>query len=148
MQLFNDENLIVKSNEDKVILTSHRISYNDSSFASTTKQTIMLEHITSCESKETTKTILLVLVIVCLVLLFISTGGGDFKNLGPIGMAGAILFGVFYFKSKRSSVIISSPSTKIVINTKGMKSDAINRFIDQVEKAKHERLMSISKHGH
>jgi len=51
MILFPDEELISTSDTNEVFLTSHRIIQQHKSLSSSQTKSIMLEHITSCQSK-------------------------------------------------------------------------------------------------
>lgn len=147
MQLFPDEYVITKSNDESVILTSHRVTYNYSSMSKSQTQTIMLEHITSCEGESSSNQLSLILAIIG-VLIFI--GGTNTKNELQliVGAALALLMGWKYLVSKRSLILISSPSATIKILGNGLSKEKINDFINKVEHAKHQRLMSVAKHGH
>jgi Vacuolar protein sorting protein 36 Vps36 len=48
--LFPDETVVSRSDGDKVILTPHRIWYENKESGRSYNQSIMLEHITSCEN--------------------------------------------------------------------------------------------------
>lgn len=48
--LFPDEKIILKSDNNQVILTSHRICYEYKEWSRAYNQSIMLEYITSCEN--------------------------------------------------------------------------------------------------
>lgn len=147
MQLFPDEYVITKSNDESVILTSHRVTYNYSSISKSQTQTIMLEHITSCEGESSSNQLNLILAIIG-ALVFI--GGTNNKNELQlfVGAGLALLMGWRYLVSKRSLILISSPSATIKILGNGLSKEKINDFINKVEHAKHQRLMSVAKHGH
>src|SRR6218665_3579242 len=140
MQLFPDENLITKSNDESVILTTHRITYNYATWSKSQTQTIMLEHITSCEGEKSSNKLSLVLALIG-VIIFI--GGTDRNNQFQliVGAALAIIMGWRYLTSRKSLILISSPSSTIKIMGNGLSKEQINDFINKVEHAKHHRLM-------
>lgn len=51
---------------------------------------------------------------------------------------------MFYF-SKKSMIIIKSPTATININTGNLSDEAISKFVDKVEQTKHERVQKINK---
>lgn len=147
MQLFPDEYVITTSNNNSVILTSHRVTYKYSSLSKSQTQTIMLEHITSCEGEKSSNNLNLVLA---LIGVFIFWGGTNNANEFQIylGAALGLIMGWKYLSSKKSLILISSPSATIKIAGNGLSKEKINDFINKVEQAKHKRLMSVAKHGH
>lgn len=147
MELFPDEYVITRSNEDSVILTSHRVSYNYSSLSSSQTQTIMLEHITSCEGEKSSNKLNLVLALIGAGIFI---GGTNSNNEFQVylGAALALIMGWKYLASRKSLILISSPSATIKIMGNGLSREQINDFINKVPHAKHQRLMSVAKHGH
>lgn len=147
MQLFPDEYIITKSNDESVILTTHRISYNYSSFSRSQTQTIMLEHITSCEGEKSSNKLSLVLAFLGVVLFVGGTKDNNDVQV-IVGVLLTILMVWKYVSSRKSNILISSPSSTIKIVGNGLSREQINDFINKVEHAKHQRLMSVAKHGH
>lgn len=147
MQLFPDEYVITSSNDNSVILTSHRITYNYASLNRSQTQTIMLEHITSCEREKSANKLYLVLA---LIGTFIFVGGTNIKNELQVflGAAFALIMGWQYLSSRKSLILISSPSATIKITGSSLSKEQIQSFINKVEHAKHQRLMSVAKQGH
>jgi hypothetical protein len=50
LSLFPQEHILSQSSDNSFILTSHRLYQQEKVFSSTQTKSIMLEHITSCES--------------------------------------------------------------------------------------------------
>ena len=71
--LFPDEQIITESSEGIVVLTTHRICYTNSSWGKSYNQSIMLEHITSCENFYSSQMWLLVISVFGFCRKFLGT---------------------------------------------------------------------------
>jgi len=138
LTLFPDENLITESTDGGIILTSQRIYREEIQFGSAYSQRIMLEHVTSCEKSIKLKMWLLILGL--LVLIF----GASIQS--PIALLSILFFGMYLY-TRKSIIIISSPSTKIEINVSRMKLNQIQSFINKVEHTKHQRLLNLNSNS-
>src|ERR1035437_6886714 len=88
MTLFANEEQLVTSNGNKVILTSHRIQMTDSDWGSSYSIVIFLEDISSIETRY--KSNIIFLILGCLGILFgfylsSQTYSGGSLNIGFIG---------------------------------------------------------------
>ena len=140
MTLFPDESIVIQSNDNKVTLTTHRICFEQNGFQTSGTKNIMLEHVTSCESITTKSYFWLVVALFGVFILL--AGENDFKPAG--GLAGMIGVGAF-FLTRKAFIKISSPTSEIIINVKGMDRSKIIEFIDKVEQTKNKRLLAIGK---
>jgi len=142
MNLITDEKILMDGDYKQIILTTHRIRQEIKSWGQIDLVSIMLEDVTSCEYSKKSNPIFLILgILVCGFGVFTGTQGGGSEALnisGGILLAGIILILVFFFTIKHG-LFISSASSKIKLNTKGMKYDNIKAFIDKLESAKSER---------
>lgn len=143
--LFPDEQIITESSEGIVVLTTHRICYTNSSWSKSYNQSIMLEHITSCETFYSAQIWLLLLSGASFIGCFFGDIYNSSFNL-IIAISVAFLSLMLYYSSRRSLIRISSPSTNMEINVKNMHKETVLNFINKVEQAKHKRVMSMSKH--
>jgi hypothetical protein len=90
MQLLPNEEILVSSNQDKVILTNQRIHLSDSEWGKSYQITIFLEDISSIEMLYKSNPLLLVLAAVCfLVGLFTPSPG--YENNGTLRVGGFML---------------------------------------------------------
>lgn len=144
INLFPDEKIISSSDKEQVILTSHRICYEYKEWGKSYNQSIMLEHITSCENYSFTKYWLLILAFFSFAFTVFSAGENNEEGIS-IGVIITIILIFIYFLTRKSFVIIGSPSTKMEINVKGMKRDKVLFFINEIEHAKHSRLLNLNK---
>lgn len=134
IKLFEGEKIVSQSEHRlvEVTLTTHRICYEYSVWGNSYNQNIALEHITSCENKYTSNIVFAIMSLVSLALGFLiksefSIGSGFFLF---------IFFAIIYVLKKQNNIIISSPSTRMKIDVKGMERDKILQFIDLVEETK------------
>ena len=143
IQLFPDEQLLIKSTDGGVTLTTHRIAYGYKNVGSSYNQSIMLEHITSCENTNKTKIWLLIISGFFFIRgISTITNGGSGESIIIIFIA--ILFALFYRLTRINLVTIASPSTKMLINVNGMKRERVLEFINKVEQAKHRRVLALN----
>lgn len=144
MELLKNEEVLMDGDNKQIVLTTHRIRQENKSFGQINIVSIMLEDVTSCEYVKTSKPIFLLIGILfnCFAF-FIGFDKGEefFKVSGGIFLLG-ILFVYFYFINNKRGLFISSPSSKIKINTRGMKDENIKSFIDKLEIAKNDRYIN------
>lgn len=146
-QLFPDEQIVSASDDNSVILTTHRISREVSTMFSSQKKSIMLEHITSIENKFNSNYSLLALGILACLAGFgiLSEGSHDAPVLGiPILLLGVYLTYRF-FRTRQNIVIIASPSTRIYVPISGSNNSVANTFVNKVEETKHQRISKLNK---
>jgi hypothetical protein len=145
MKLLPNEQRLISSNENKVILTDHRIEMTDSVWGQSFTISMFLENISSIEVKYKHK--LLVLILAC---LFVVSGLylAQFRSQGP--MAGAFFLGALCFVwwwFTRRHVISISPDGGSSLNfeVQGMSSASIDEFICSVATAKQNRIAQLYK---
>lgn len=139
MKLFPDENIIQESDKGSIVLTTHRIYQEEKKFGSHNTKSIMLEHITSCETKKINYYRYLILSLFGIIIALIGNGD-DFIFLSFIlFLLGLLLF----YITKKSLINIASPTSTIVVNAKKLKRRNINDFVDMIENAKHKRLLQV-----
>jgi hypothetical protein len=144
LTLFPDEQIVTQSSEGSVTLTTHRICYEYKDWGRSYNQNIMLEHITSCENHFNTQVWLLLLGGLCLVGGLIA--GTNNNNTAALsgGVLAALVCGLLYWLTRRNVVIIASPSTRMLIKVTGMKREQVLKFINNVEQAKHKRILTLN----
>jgi hypothetical protein len=142
MQLLPDEEILVSSNQDKIILTNQRIHLSDSEWGKSYQITIFLENISSIEMLYKSNPLLLVLATVCLLVGLFTTSAG-FENNSTLRVGGfmlSIIFLVFWFYSKNRMVTIApNGGSKLNFRVDGMKTLDVTGFIDKVMQAKAKR---------
>lgn len=125
---------------DSVILTTHRFRYETKMVGYAQISSIMLEQLASIEVTQTTTPALLVFAIFFLlgtvVLAFAGSGIGAFVSL--------ILFFfllLLYQLSRREVLRVTASGITIRVNLRRVGDQFLERFIDEIEAAKNERLM-------
>lgn len=141
--LFPDEIIVSSSSNDTVVLTTHRICYEHKEFGRSYNQSIMLEHITSCENHSVSKYSFLMIAGVLAVLSLV-IGSNRNKDEAALAFAAAIIFAILFWFTRRNQIVIGSPSTKMLINVTGMRREKVLSFINTIEQTKHRRVLSIN----
>ncbi|MBS1638168.1 MAG: hypothetical protein JST26_19805 [Bacteroidetes bacterium] len=137
--LFDNEDLLVQSDDKTITLTTHRIRYSEAKGGIENLISIHLEKISSIEMKYTSKPFLIYFGILALVIGTLLGKASNQVDVIIISLIiGSILI-ISYFLSRKHTVVISSDGgSKIIFETKGMKSEAHIDFINKIEKAKHK----------
>ena len=108
LTLFPEEQIVSQSSNNEVTLTTHRICSEYKEWGRSYNQSIMLEHITSCENINSTQVWLLFLGGLSLLGALLS---GDSDILALL-ISIAVVCGLIYWLTRKNLIIISSPSTK------------------------------------
>lgn len=117
MNAFENEKLIIESDNKQIRLTTHRLRYYETSKKNSDFTSIMLDKISSVELTYYKSSIWILIIGIVTI---------------PI-IVGLILIYMF-FTSKRHVVSVTPDGGKpIVFQTKGMKRDFLDDFIDKVE---------------
>jgi hypothetical protein len=142
MQLLRDEEILVTSNQDKIILTNQRIQLSDKEWGRSYQITIFLENVSSIEMVYKNNPFLLLLAAACLLIgLFASSPAHEIDTSLQNGcFIFSIIFLVFWFYSKNRMVTIASNGgSKLNFRVTGMKTPDAAEFIDKVIAAKAAR---------
>jgi hypothetical protein len=142
MQLLPNEEILVSSNEDKVILTSQRIYTSDKEWGRSHEITIFLKNVSSIEMLYKSNPLLLVLAATCFLIgLYTSSSGhGSGTALQNGCFVFSIILLVFWFYSKdRIVTIASNGGSRLNFRVAGMKTPEVADFIDKVIAAKAAR---------
>lgn len=149
--LLPGETLLRQAPNNVVVLTTHRIRYNHAASAEARLVSIMLEKVSACEVRYHSAPALLLLGVVIAVLggLALVQPGSSLQAAGLLGVLLGGLLAVAYFTTRRHIISIAADGgTRIGFETKDLKREAVIAFIDAVEKAKHERLLSLSHYAY
>jgi hypothetical protein len=140
MNYFSNEKVLVESDNNTLVLTTHRVRYDaigkGGGWADRTELvSIMLEELASCAITRTSYPVLLLLALVGLVLAILV------EDRAIVGIALAVLFAGGFFLSQRQVLLLTSKGGgKIQINTGGMSLQAVRDFVDEIESAKNQRF--------
>ncbi|MDB5198745.1 MAG: hypothetical protein JWO92_708 [Chitinophagaceae bacterium] len=146
MTLLANEEQLVTSNGNKVILTTHRIQMTDSDWGSSYKIVIFLEDISSIETRF--KSNIIFLILGCLGILFgfyfsSQRYNGSTLNIGFIG--GIILLGLWLFSKKHVISVSSDGGNSLNFEVGQMSKEQIENFTDNVQSAKAKRINQLYK---
>ncbi|MBP6387064.1 MAG: hypothetical protein KA327_10645 [Pseudarcicella sp.] len=148
MNLFPDEYIVTESNNGELVLTTHRIWQKKGSLNSAQTKSIMLEHITSCQTNVRSNIVILLIGILAVIFGFFidlhGSGRGSEIIKGTSFVTGIVLIITFYW-TRKNQIIISSSSANIVADTSSLSQKSVENFIDKVENTKHKRLVQINK---
>ena len=118
MESIENEKLILESDNRQIMLTSHRLRYHESTSKNSNFISLMLDKISSIELTYQSNIWLLIIGIITIPLII------------------GIVFIIQFFTTKRHVVsIIPDGGKPIVFETKGMKRDYLEDFINKVEDA-------------
>jgi hypothetical protein len=107
---------------------------------------MLLDKVSSCETRYLSFPILLVLGIVAMLLGGYTLMGLGGEGVGAMAIATGLVFIIAYFVTRKHVVSIASDGgARIGFETKGMKREAVVSLINWIEKAKHERMLSLSQ---
>ncbi|MFT6982506.1 MAG: hypothetical protein ACJAUD_001273 [Crocinitomicaceae bacterium] len=145
MKLLPDENILVTSNADKIILTTYRIQMMDKSMGQSYTISMFLENISSIEIKYKSNIILLILAVLALI------GGGlagqqqsGPNNLFVAGLvAGATFLIIWWLTRKHIISITPDGGSSLDFMVQGMKEQQIKDFVYNVSLAKQNRVGSL-----
>jgi len=142
MQLLPDEEILVSSNQDTVVLTNQRVHHADKEWGRSHQITIFLENISSIEMLYKSNPIFLVVAIFCFLLGFYAmqqtqTNGGNLPTISFV--VGVVLLAFWFYSRTRQVSISSNGGGKLNFRVDGMKADAVEEFVDKVIHAKAKR---------
>jgi hypothetical protein len=139
--LLENERELNQSLDGLVILTTHRIKSSYKTWGYSDLQSIMLQHVTSCENKYRAFPVFLLLAAISLLAgIMYYANYSDYSD-SPAkygGLVFAVVFFLIYLASRKNTIVISSPSAKIYIPLKANDSDFAADFICKIEEAIHD----------
>src|SRR5690242_18921626 len=144
MELLAQEKLLLESDNQTLKLTAHRVSYEANAGGETQIKSIMREELASCAVTRSSKPILLVLAVICVLV------GGLFsaQNNQPQAMIGGAVLGMIfvavYVGTKQQFLALASAGTTIRVNARGMKIETIRGFVEAIDVAKNDRYLLIA----
>jgi hypothetical protein len=130
-----DETRLLSSDDDRLVLTTHRIRFEAKSATFRRVTSLLLEEVSACEIATTSKPWLFVLALL-FVLVGLSDGTGRIDFSTPSFVI-AVLCGVAYLATRRQVISVRSSGGSINVPTRGMGLEKAMDFIDQVELAKY-----------
>ena len=146
MKLLPNEEKLITSNADKIILTNHRIQMTDSVWGQSFTISIFLEDISSMEIKYKSNILFIILGVICVLGGVYTAGqhGGSEAMIGGL-VLGGIFFALWWFTRKHIISISSDGGASLNFMVQGMGKDKIADFIHNVSLAKQTRVNQLHK---
>jgi len=120
MNLYSDEEIIMSSNNDKIVLTNKRIIQDDNSGA----RFINLNDYLGYEIINKRYNFYIIAFLVCLLI-------GIF--IWIFFLVIAILFLIFYFSNLEKTLLLKGNNTKIEFSRKDLSDSSVNNFIQKID---------------
>ena len=141
MKMLPGETILLQSNNDQLILTTHRVRYNVKEIGQEMLSSIMLEELTICQLTSTSKPLLLILAGIVFILgLAMNNSRNNESAIG--GLVIALVLVIAYVGTRRGIIALRAAGGAIEAPTAGMSMDIAKQFIDAVEAAKNNRSLS------
>ncbi len=139
MKLLTDEKILLEANDGILTLTTHRVRLDQRDSGRSKLVGITLDAVASCGLVTRNVPSLLVIAagIAAFGLVQFSQGSG---GTGVFLLLVAAAFIAAYFLTRSSVLAITSAGEAIAVALKGMGHDAVEEFIETLEKAKLDRL--------
>ncbi|MBL6446094.1 hypothetical protein JMN32_07235 [Fulvivirga sp. 29W222] len=130
MNLFKNESILVKSESEVVVLTTHRLRYQDKKELTS----IMLKQISSIDIKYTSHPLLIILAVITGLEGIVILSNSE-TEIAILALFSAGILAALFLSSRKHVVTISSASSRLVFHTKGMGEQSVESFVDKVEAA-------------
>ncbi len=136
MNLFPGEELVVRSNNDRLVLSTHRLQPSSKDWGASYQNIIFLEDIGSIENKYTSLFIALVIGVLLIVGGLLYAQQNEIAPFNPMAIAGGSAMLIYFFS--RSHVVSITPIGGHSLNfeTGPMSEDEVADFIDKVQLTK------------
>ena len=143
MNLFQGEQILTTTEDNIVVLTTHRIRSNNSyGWGQHNTTSIMLEKVSSIQLTYTSYPVLFILAGLFLLVSYIMSSQrvANCETLIPVIIA-IVCVGAYFSTRKHVCIVASDGGAKLSFVTANMKKDALHSFIDKVEQAKYNKTM-------
>lgn len=149
MKLLDGEKKLLESDNGNLLLTSHRIRYEESQVGQGEIRSILLDGLSFCGMTATSKPILAILAGTFFLLFIMAAMQGSRQEVLIILLALGIICAIIWAITRRQVLELASSGGVIRVNIKGMNKETVREFIDTVEAAKNSRglLQSSSHHN-
>lgn len=146
MRFLPNEEKLITSNKDKIILTNYRIQMTDRVWGQSFTISIFLEDISSIEIKYKSNILLLLLCTICVLggLYIAGQSNGIEGMLGGV-ILGGIFFAMWWFTRKHIISISSDGGSSLNFIVQGMGDEKIHDFVHNVSLAKQARVNQLAK---
>jgi hypothetical protein len=138
MRLLPGESIVSETSDKQLMLTTHRVRYDDRVPGTTRVIGITLDAVSSCGIISKSHPILLLLAILAGIFGLVQGVGGesDGQGMAYASILLALVIVMAYFLSCTMALAISSPGQSITVSMRGLNLDALVAWVDDVEQAK------------
>jgi hypothetical protein len=144
MKLLENEEKLISSNEDKIVLTDHRVLMEDRSLGQSYSISIFLEDISSIEVKYKSNILFIGMGILSIISGIYLSGGRTESNFIVAGfLGGAFFFALWWLFRKHVISISSNGGGRMNFEIKGMSKEKVSEFAHKVSLAKQLRLSRL-----
>jgi len=141
MNLLKDESVITSSDNNRLILTTHRIRYDSGDNNDGTITSMMLQHVSSVQLISRSYPVLILIGILLIAGGFaVGNGNNNASGEGALIVIGFIVGIAYFFTKQHTCIITSDGSSKIVFSTTNMKRASLLEFMDKIEEAQLKRM--------
>jgi hypothetical protein len=135
----------IRNRKRRLVLTTHRVRYEFKSWGYSNRVGIMLDALASCGVTRSSSPLWLVLAAVALAWGVISAQQPRNEMALAVGMAGALVFILIYFLTRREMITLTcAGGTTIRTTTAGVTAEVVNAFLEAVERAKNARYALLT----
>ena len=132
IEMLKDEQVVLSSENDALILTTERVRYKSEVWGSSELVSMTLNSVASCVYKTKSYPIILILAAIVIVVAFAERG-----DITAYLVILSVILVVAYFLTRQAVLSISSNGGEaIVAPVKGMSQERITKFIDALENEK------------
>lgn len=144
MQLLSNEETLVTSESERLILTNQRIRLKDKQWGRSHTVIIFLEDISSIENLYKSNILYLVLAGIGLLVGVIALDDRYNSNIRNGAFIAGIVFVLLWLNSRKHVVTISSDGgAKLNFFVEGMGETEVEEFLDNVSSAKAARVLDL-----
>jgi len=141
--LLNNEVIITQSGKGVITLTNLRLRYSNSSNGKTRIISILLEKVSSIDVHSKSNRIYLYFAFAAIAVgFYFGAEGNSNVTLASLGL-GVLLTLLYLFSRQHFLRISSEGGAKIQFHTKGLKTEKVLQFMNQLEQAIRERRESL-----
>ncbi len=145
MKFMNGEKLILESDNKNLILTTHRIRFIQKlGFGKTEVISIMLENLDGCKFRYIGKKHFLIIAFLSFVTgLTLEVLRPSNNEIFITGLIISLIFYILYYITRKAVISLYAGELTMNVLVKRMGIEKVTDFIDEVEKAKNDRMSII-----
>lgn len=137
MRLIDGEQVVLESNERRLVLTTHRLRYLNEE---NKLYSVMLEEISSCQIWHSHHPGLIVFALIVLVTSLVLTRFGE--AIIVLGFCVFLFLLILYLVNRKSILTVTFSGGCLNMPIKRLSFKQIEEFIDELEKAKNQRFLT------